>query len=118
MLFAQVGLDDVDVLNKHKVALVNIEAKLEARYKAMRDAEKLSLIPVKTLIAQQQVHLLYLPELLIIHIATGGQGAIFAAVLKQKVKAASVSLDGELHLLNNALASARKAEDVELLRAL
>lgn len=117
-LFSQVSLDDVDNLNKRAIELKNIEAKLDSRAGKLSDAEKLAILPVRSLIAAQQVHLLYLPEFLIIHIATGGQGTIYAAVLKQKLRDASNGLDKDLKYLNNALAAARKAEDVELLRQL
>ncbi|MEL6821688.1 MAG: hypothetical protein AAFP70_08010, partial [Calditrichota bacterium] len=111
-------LDDVDNLNKSAIALKNIEAKLEDRSRKLTDTEKLAILPVLSLISAQQVHLLYLPEFLIIHIATGGQGTIFAAVLKQKLREASKGLDKDLKFMNNALAAARKPEDVEILRQL
>ena len=117
-LFSQVSLDDVDNLNKSAIALKNIEAKLEDRSRKLTDTEKLAILPVLSLISAQQVHLLYLPEFLIIHIATGGQGTIFAAVLKQKLREASKGLDKDLKFMNNALAAARKPEDVEILRQL
>jgi|GEM_PF-3608138 len=117
-LLSQVSLDDVDNLNKSAIALKNIEARLDDRSKQLSDTEKLAILPVRSMIAAQQVHLLYLPEFLIIHIATGGQGTIFAAVLKQKLRDASEALDKDLKYMNNALAAARKPEDVELLRQL
>ncbi len=117
-LISQVSLDDVDNLNKSAIALKNIEAKLEDRSRKLTDTEKLAILPVLSLISAQQVHLLYLPEFLIIHIATGGQGTIFAAVLKQKLREASKGLDKDLKFMNNALAAARKPEDVEILRQL